>query len=150
MESSDKELRDALRVWIGGFLWNHVATLTTKDPRSRAHLLRDFQRRFVRKLERAAQGYVAWFVVIEESAPRHWHLHVALAGTASLTIKMMQKAWRLGFTRITLLENPPAAIGYLVKELQRFPENFDISPRLFQITPAGVVLSPRRLPKGEV
>jgi hypothetical protein len=149
MESSDEELRTALRGWIGAFHWSHVATLTTRYPMSDGSVVREFQRRFVRELERAAQGYVAWFVAIEATVPGHWHLHVALAGTAALTIERMQKAWRLGFTRITLLENPPAAIGYLVKELQRFPENFDISTRAFHMTPAGVVLSPRRLSKGE-
>ena len=110
--------------------WSHFATLTTSERVSVARLRREFVAGFVRRLERPAQRPLAWFYAMEPSADGERHpVHALLAHTESLQTAQLERAWKLGHTRIVVYDPRRGAAGYVSKHLARNPELYDLSRR---------------------
>ena len=130
MDVSERELVAAWSGWLGDSAWSHVGHLTTRASFSRRALEAEMQDRFIRRLAWFAGHRLAWFAAVEETHAGRLHLHVLLGGTAQLSTRRIAAAWKAGNTRITKLRNDPsAAIEYVVKELGRFPDNYNLSRR---------------------
>lgn len=127
MAEREAELRTAWSVFLGGFRWDHAVTLTTRHPYTTTALSAELHNGFIRRLARMAQRRVPWFAAYELTHVGRPHLHVLLGGTVALTTKQLEGAWKAGHTRMTRLCNQDDAIRYVVKELGREPDNFEVS-----------------------
>ena len=129
MIDNEVVLHEAWRKFLGEFEWNHACTLTTRFPYSDAALMAELRHRFIRRLSKMTQHRTAWFAAAEWTHVGRAHLHVLLGGTAALSIKQIERAWNAGHSRMTILRDSGDAVRYVVKELGRYPDNFDLSRR---------------------
>jgi hypothetical protein len=139
----DVDLTKLRRAWgdhLGRYEWDHVVTLTTPFPRSAAWLKDEFSRRYVRRLEKAAQGAVPWFWVAEEHGSRHLHVHALLWGTALLTTEYLRDGWSHGFTDVQRYDRSRGAARYLAKTIGGAHDSYDHSSR----TPPTLVVAESR------
>lgn len=127
MAENERQLTAAWAHFLGGYAWDHMATLTTRHPLAGEALGVELRDRFIRRLAKAAQRRVGWFPASELTHVGRPHLHVLLGGTAALTTQQLEKAWRAGHSRMTKLNGQEEAVRYVVKELGRFPDTFDVS-----------------------
>ena len=122
--------RIAWAEFLQQFEWSHFATLTTRTPITADRLTGEFKQGFIRRLAWIAQRPIPWFCAleygVERSAP---HLHALIANTSSITTDELQRAWKLGNTRITIYDPGRAAAFYVSKQLLDSPDNFDLSTR---------------------
>jgi len=132
MNDSDtsRRVRAEWDYFLRSVRWSHVATLTTRELVSVDHLRREFVHGFVRRVARLAQCPLAWFYVIEPHADgqRH-HVHALLAHTESLKIAQLERAWKLGITRIEVYDPRRGAAGYVSKHLTGNAVHYDVSRR---------------------
>jgi hypothetical protein len=68
----------------------------------------------VRRLERVAQRRLDWFLVVERSAG-FAHVHALISGADDLALNRLQRAWKLGFTRVERYDPQRGAAFYLTK-----------------------------------
>lgn len=130
------EVPDAWVAMIRAVSWDHFAHLTFKGPNSAAAACRDFAR-FVRFLERCAQGPVDWAVSVERTHPVHHHLHALIKGTGRLRPRFLQGRWTHGHSRITVYRPNGGAAAYLTKAITPDTCDIDISGRLRPTVPHG-------------
>jgi hypothetical protein len=123
---------DLRRAWgddLAGYEWHHFVSLTTRAPVPVPRLLREFEQRWVRKLARAAQRPLAWFLAIEGTAAGWPHLHALIYGTRGLAVRQLERAWPLGNTRVYVYDPARGAAWYVVKHLARDPDGVEMSTR---------------------
>lgn len=128
-------LREGWVEFLNPYDWSHVGTLTTdRVELSRDAFARKFLNTYTRVLARLAQGRLGWFAVVEgdRHEDRRTHLHFAVSGTASLTIKQMQAAWSLGQTKILRFDDAKGGLAYLTKHLPDCTDGVIISSFLQQ------------------
>ncbi len=118
-------LRHGWTQYLDNFEWDHIATLTSRYEVSSTKLAKVFDDKFIRGLAKVAQTRVMWFATTEggHDDQSRSHLHCALAGTSSLTIRRIESAWPLGFTRVTRYAGRPM-LQYLVKSLDKNPDGW--------------------------
>lgn len=126
------EIPEALAVagWtklLGGFVWIHSATLTTRFTLPRDALYAALRNGFIRRIARIAGRPVPWFATDEMTQSRRPHLHVLVGNTESLTTTQLSWAWKEGHSRISVVRDPDSAIRYTVKNLGRYPDRYDMS-----------------------
>lgn len=135
-ESEARRLRRDWAEHLAGFEWAHFATLTTRLPATPLQLRDEFERGYVRRLARMAQGPVPWFHVIERGAAGIAHVHVLLAGTEALRLDQLRWAWKLGMTDVERYDAGRGAAYYLTKsipsvaEVDPEPAEYDVSRRM--------------------
>ncbi|MDB4912583.1 MAG: hypothetical protein JWM95_227 [Gemmatimonadetes bacterium] len=109
-------MREQLGEHFASFNWAHVCTLTPKvhdcTPRS---LAREFERGFIRRLERSAQRRVCWVRALERSPGGIFHLHALVAGTQCLQEKAIERKWKLGLAHVRRYDRTRGAAWYIVK-----------------------------------
>jgi len=123
-----RRFRDEVGGWLSRCVWRHYATLTDDYGNSPASLLRQ-GRKFIRRLESMARRRVDYFLIVEGARCGFPHLHALLLGTDFLTVKEMERAWRLGFTSIRRYDPTRGAADYVAKELA----HVDFDPDLWDI-----------------
>lgn len=123
-----RRFRDAMAGWLSRCDWRHYATLTDDYGNTPQSLLRQ-GRRFVRRLESRALQRVDYFLIVEGARRDFPHLHALLLGTDFLTVREIERAWRLGFTSVRRYDATRGAADYVVKELARV----DFDPDLWDI-----------------
>jgi hypothetical protein len=74
---------------------------------------------------------VDYFLIVEGARRGFPHLHALLLGTDFLTVKEIERAWRLGFTSIRRYDPTRGAHDYVVKELAQV----DFDPDLWMFRP---------------
>jgi hypothetical protein len=120
------------RAW-GDFVaesdWDHVVTLTTECPRSSSWLSREFERRYVRRLEKSVQGPVRWFRVAEEHGSGQLHLHALLWGTTALDPDCLRNAWPHGRLHVERFDPRRGAAYYFTKTMGSDRDDYDSSAR---------------------
>jgi hypothetical protein len=134
-EDERRERRETSRrraAW-GGFLseyvWDHFATFTFATPTSGDAARLEFAHRYVRRLARVAQAGIAWALVVEGEESDHVHLHALLAGTRHLPTRELERAWKLGHTRVAIYDPQRGAATYLAKTLGQRGDNCELSRR---------------------
>jgi hypothetical protein len=130
---SDSATRHAnvLRAWgayLHEFSWDHFATLTFRYPQSVDTAIREILN-WVRHLSKDTQRPIPCFYAIERGASGWLHVHMLTAGTASLTVEKMRKAWRAGISRIEVFDQTRGAAWYVSKGLLGRCEWYDVSRR---------------------
>ena len=116
--------------FLGRYAWAHYVTLTTRFPVSPAALRAEFDR-FVRRLERVAQGPVSWSYTTEGgSFAERVHAHALLGGTERVTTAAIERLWPSGNTRVQVYDPAGGAAEYVSKDVGREPDYHDISRRL--------------------
>lgn len=123
-----RRYRDGMAAWLSRCLWRHYATLTDDCGNSPASLLRQGLR-FVRRLESRARGRVDYFLIVEGAGRDFPHLHALLLGTDSLTVREIERQWRLGVTSVRRFDPTRGAASYVAKELA----HADFDPDLYDI-----------------
>jgi hypothetical protein len=132
-------LRRAWAAHLGAYEWHHFATLTSRTPRSRTGLVREWAPVFVRRLERRAQRRIDWYVAAERGASGEWHLHALLYGTGALSTADVERAWKIGHTRVRVYDPNRGAAGYVAKAVLDSDAWYDVSrrpPPLRAVVPA--------------
>ena len=134
MPSNEQQLEQAWQEFLGGYVWHHAITLTTRWAYSPQAIGAQMEKRLVRTLALVAQRRVAWFYARDDRVGGHPHIHALLGGTNGLTTVQCQRAWKAGFSRAKVLNaeilaDSNAAVRYVVKNLGRCPDNFDLSRR---------------------
>jgi len=126
----DRRQRIAWAEFLQRSEWSHFATLTTRTPIGVEKLLREFRQGFIRRLDWIAQRPSAWFCAVEYGADRSApHLHALIANTSKLTTLHLERAWKLGHSRITIYAPDGGADFYISKQFSENPDNFDLSRR---------------------
>lgn len=111
------DLIAAFESWLRELSWTHWATLTTRQRLSADHLKRHFDT-YVRRVARAAQGSVKFFLVIEGGAlGDHAHIHVLFCGTEKVPLAAMMKKWSWGRAEVAVFDARLGAIHYMLKEI---------------------------------
>jgi hypothetical protein len=121
--------RDEMAEWLSRCVWRHYATLTDSYGNSPAGLLRQGQR-FVRRLTSKAGCRVDYFLITEGASSGFPHLHALLLGTDSLTVREIQREWRLGLTCVRRYDPTRGAASYVAKELA----HADFDPDLWEFS----------------
>ena len=139
MGASEREstaIREAWARHLEQFEWTHFGTLTTRLPHSPTELRREFERGYVRRLARAAQGPVPWFYIVERGTAGLAHVHALLANTGTLRLDQLRRAWLLGHTHVVAYDAARDAAFYLTKQMvpsvgaNHDAAEYDISRRL--------------------
>jgi hypothetical protein len=133
-----KKIARALGDNLNGFEWDHIVTLTYKFPRTPERIQRDVEAGWIRRCERNAQRPVAWFYAIERGAAGLLHVHALIWGTARLTPKQLDRAWRsdwqsrgrkLGRTQIDRYDPSAGGAWYASKDVCERALWWDVSLR---------------------
>jgi hypothetical protein len=122
----DSRTREAWGAFLHSYRWDRYLTLTCRRSTTPALLMREV-RRFIRRVERAAQGPVRWFVSIESTARDHHHAHALLYGTSRVSSDQLERAWKPGFTRMPRYDATRGAAYYVRKALG---EHYELSAPL--------------------
>lgn len=111
--------------------WSHFATLTARSPMSDAALVRSFENKFIRQLNRLSGRQVDYFFAIERSADPSFggHIHALLHGTKELTTRAIRDQWMLGNTSVSVYDRERDAALYVSKGILLDPDNYDVSRR---------------------
>jgi len=128
------------RAWgahLSSFRWDHVVHFTTSKPTTVASLLRRFLNRFVRRAAFLSRQPVPYFYSLEQRCPGHPHLHGLIAGTATLSVRDLERRWEGGFSRITQYDPARGGAFYVSKSVPGTCLDYGLSKRL----------PPRRLAK---
>lgn len=134
-KASSEALRNAWHAYLRQHAWSHLIHLTTRFPYTREQLEAEVRNRLIRRLARPAQHRIPWFAAFERTTEDHWHAHVLVAATESLSHRQFQRAWDAGFCHIDKIEDPDTAIGYTVKTLGEQPDNYALSGRWLRLPP---------------
>ena len=131
---NDTDISHRIRAECASFLqsvrWSHFATLTTRELVSVDRIKREVVHGFARRVARAAQRPLAWFYAIEPHADgERYHVHALLAHTEVLEIGQLERAWKLGNTRIVVYDPQRGAADYVSKHLAYNPDLYDLSRR---------------------
>jgi hypothetical protein len=119
-----------MRDYLSALEWSHFATFTTRVAKTPDEILRQ-TRRYIRNLERAAQGPVHWFGAVEETNSGQPHLHALIGGCKMLGNAEVQRPWKVGLSRIRVFDPDRGGIAYTLKQVAgegeygfRFPRDF--------------------------
>ena len=124
MKSSD------LGEWLSEHRWHHYVTLTNRPTTSVRQLVREFERRFVRWLQRVAQRHVSYFFAVEGAETGHPHLHVLLDGTRDLTTTQLRRHWPGRNTHVEVYDPRRGATDYVSKDVLKDCSEWNISRRM--------------------
>ena len=117
--------------YLAGYEWDHWVTLTPSRPSCGPNpLAATFERRFIRKLERAAQHHLCWARALERSPAGIFHVHALLAGTRNIREAYITSAWDLGKADVERYDPQQGAAWYLAKtygQPSEYWERFDCS-----------------------
>lgn len=110
--------RSAWGEWLGeAYLWHHFATFTFVWGPGPERAVQEL-RRWIRKVERLAQGPVGCFYVAERGeATGQLHLHVLLVGTQRLSSHMLERSWRHGRSEVSVYDSHLAGSYYVTKDV---------------------------------
>ena len=121
-------LIDAFESWLREFPWVHWVTLTTRQRLSPDLLKHHFIDTFVRRVARAAQGPIRFFLVIEGGAlGDHAHIHALLLGTQRVALAAITKKWSWGRAEVAVFDERLGAIHYMLKDIDGPVLDWDFS-----------------------
>lgn len=123
------EVQQAWAAMISSVSWHHFAHLTFREEAPADVARRDFDR-YVRFLERWAQGPVDWAVTVERTHRTHYHLHALLKNTRALPTRDLVNRWLPGHARVTIYRRHSGAEEYMTKAITRESCDVDVSGRL--------------------
>jgi hypothetical protein len=135
------DARHAWGEWLGGFSWDHFATLTFVYDSQAEAALREFGR-WIRRLEQRAQRRVSWFFALEPDSGGQLHIHVLLAGTDRVGVGGLRGAWLNGKSHIARYQSHGGAARYVTKFLGSKCAGYDLNL-------GGMRMPPHRGEKGD-
>ena len=124
-----RQLRREWGRWLSRFPWDHFVTLTFRTRADPDCARRRFAR-WIRDLERRAQGQVLWAVAPEWTMVNHVHLHCLLSGTCDLDRRAIESSWLPGFVRSDRYDDRRGASYYLAKAIEDEWCEVDLDRRL--------------------
>ena len=112
------------------YAWAHFGTLTAAEEWSAERLRREFLDGWVRRAAWHARSPVPWFAVIEKGpVGGRAHLHALVAGTARVSTKVLEAAWRIGNAQVRAYEPQRGGAFYVAKSIPDGCEWYDVSRR---------------------
>jgi hypothetical protein len=129
MTNTGQQLHAGWVEFLLRFRWSHCLHLTTRYANTKERLEAEF-RRLVRRLERVTQGPLGGFLALEKTTDGHLHAHALIAGSESLPVKRLEKAWEKGFSRIHRVRRRKAVIRYATKWATQNSEDYVLVGRL--------------------
>ena len=115
--------------WLNEYDWDHYCTLTFQWEATVSGAIRQYQR-FIRRLERRAQGAINWFMVIEYGRGGWLHIHALLGATNALLKESVDVAWPAGKTNVQTYDSQRGASHYITKAITSEATFWDISANL--------------------
>jgi hypothetical protein len=115
--------------WLDKHYWQFWVTLTFAEEVNLTSAIRRFNR-WTRDLALRGGARVDWFAAYEYGAANQLHIHVLLAGAASLTRDDIRDAWRFGLTHVVRFHRGGNASRYVSKVVADPRGFYDISRRL--------------------
>jgi len=114
--------------FVGGFEWDHVATLTFTVNPSEETAERQV-RRWVRRLEQRAGRAVNVFHAIERGASGLRHVHALTRGTGALPASALRAAWPCGRSAVNVYDARRGAAAYATKTTADADAVYDLDVR---------------------
>ena len=112
--------------WLREYPWHHFVTFTFRRLVSPWRAEREF-RRWVRWMERSAQGPIHFVYAIEPSAGgASAHVHALVAGTGSLKTQVLEAAWKGGHSRVRLYDPSRSGAAYVTKQIKHEDALWDL------------------------
>lgn len=126
----DSVLGETWGTYLNSFAWDRIVTLTFGDAVSLDKARREVGK-WIRRLERNSQQSVPAFYAVERGGSGLRHVHALIAGTARLTIRQIEKAWKGGgFTEIERFDPTRRGAWYASKDLRGWCEWYDVTRRM--------------------
>lgn len=138
MTLTAKQYADHWGDFLMGYQWTLFGTLTTRFPIREPQLITEFMR-WIRKIDRHAQGAVNWHYAIEpHSCGTHLHLHFLLNAPPCISPTIASALWKLGRVDAERFDPNRGAAYYISKANLHNPDRYDISKRLPPRWPSGL------------
>lgn len=130
--------RKAWTRWLEGVDWSHWVTLTFGWKTGVARARRDFEQRWIRRLEQTAQNRVDWFAVYERDDYTPLHIHALVRGTDHLERRELRRAWGgLGHATVPEFDATRNGVAYMVKQVGEADVYYDIRENFAGEVPPG-------------